>query len=774
VTARSLPNLKTLAAAALVAAAASSTLLSSAAIAAVRPPIVKGPRVLPGTPQVAEAPAVEPAASAPAAPAGESVKAPAPPPAPEPGAAAGWGENYRGQLGTIYRDNYEINPVGVEGLSNITALSSSEAFTLALLSDGTVMSWGGNSMGQLGNNKKRPNWEYGESHTIVEEENPTTHAVVGPLHGVKQIAAANEHALVLMKDGTVMAWGNNQYGQLGNGIHGFERNTNFNERLPKTVPGLTNIKAVAAGGGSDYALRSDGTVVAWGNNTAGQLGLGEAGPDHCETEVARYPHFEYCSVLPRPVMWTNPTTGRHEPLNGVKTLAAGQFDAYALLASGRVVSWGDNHSGQLGTGAETWRQIEFPPAEVKRSNGTPLSGVVELVAGNDFALTRLANGEILGWGGAGQSALAGATPEDCKHEGPHVKSKRETAGLEAPETRPCLKTAQRIAALEGLGVEALSAGHKFGLALSKGKVYAWGSNEKGQLGIGQAPRGTIDPLTGKRVNEPGYPVPQQVKGIGPASAVVAAGTRSQVLLKPGVAPPPPLLTAQPGPLTVSLGWQDETSNGKEQLASERLLYRLSLRQGEQEPAEQGRESSESGPPVSLTVPQITTIGEWLGTRRPHEGDWLGANPGTWSGGRPIVFTYEWQRCNAQGESCVTIAGLHRPAYTLTSVDVGSTLRFLVTATGPEAPAGVAVSQPTEVVEAAKEGENRNGVPTSVNLTGLTTDQFWITRTVEKLAVKRFDGRPEEAPRPLEAVPYEVRFSASKRDRVMIVTPLPGH
>ena len=124
----------------------------------------------------------------------------------------------------------------MEGLTNIRSVAAAESFSLALLSDGTVASWGGNVYGQLGNNGYKANWELGKSHVQVSG-----------LSGVKAIAAANTHALALLSDGTVRTWGSNQYGQLGNGKGGFEAATGQNQRVPKTVEGLTHVTAIAAG-----------------------------------------------------------------------------------------------------------------------------------------------------------------------------------------------------------------------------------------------------------------------------------------------------------------------------------------------------------------------------------------------------------------------------------------------------------------------------------------------------------------------------------------------
>jgi hypothetical protein len=84
---------------------------------------------------------------------------------------------------------------------------------------------------------------------------------------------------------------------------------------------------------------------------------------------------------------------------------------------------------------------------------------------------------------------------------------------------------------------------------------------------------------------------------------------------------------------------------------------------------------------------------------PQVGQQLTATPGTWSGDQPMAFTYEWQRCNAQGASCVAIPNATQQTYTVQSTDLGTRLRVEVTATNATG-AGEAVSDPTDAVTAA--------------------------------------------------------------------------
>ena len=135
------------------------------------------------------------------------------------------------------------------------------------MSDGTVRAWGYNGTGQLGN---------GPPSTGL-----TPPGQVGSLTGVTAIAAGQYHALALMSDGTVRAWGSNVSGQLGD-----SSTTQRNAPVPVTglpvVPG--GAIAIAAGGNHSYALMADGTVWAWGYNGYGQLG-NEIGRASCRERV---------------------------------------------------------------------------------------------------------------------------------------------------------------------------------------------------------------------------------------------------------------------------------------------------------------------------------------------------------------------------------------------------------------------------------------------------------------------------------------------------------
>jgi alpha-tubulin suppressor-like RCC1 family protein len=124
----------------------------------------------------------------------------------------------------------------------------------------TLRAWGNNYSGQLGdetngNNRTRPVKVRGLREAKVEE-----------------IAAGQGHTLALKEDGTVSAWGDNFFGELGDGTNGAKADS----PEPVRVKDLEGVRAVEGGGSFSLALKEDGTVWAWGYNQDGELGNGAA------------------------------------------------------------------------------------------------------------------------------------------------------------------------------------------------------------------------------------------------------------------------------------------------------------------------------------------------------------------------------------------------------------------------------------------------------------------------------------------------------------------
>ncbi len=182
------------------------------------------------------------------------------------GTVASWGRNNHGQLGNDSATN-SLVPVavfrgGVLRGKTVIAVTGAASYTVALCADGTLAAWGLNTTGQLGNdsatNSSIPVIVAGDSGVLAGKT-------------VVAVAAGSSHTVALCADGTLVAWGYNAFGQLGN-------STTANSSVPVAVEqgsgvlvGKT-VVTVSAGFSHSLALCSDGTVAAWGRNASGQLG----------------------------------------------------------------------------------------------------------------------------------------------------------------------------------------------------------------------------------------------------------------------------------------------------------------------------------------------------------------------------------------------------------------------------------------------------------------------------------------------------------------------
>jgi hypothetical protein len=164
-----------------------------------------------------------------------------------------WGFNSFGQLGNGTKTNQStaVPVVGVGGL--VVSMAAGVTHTCALRSDGVVRCWGSNVRGQLAIDS-----------ATTESLVPVTAAGLSSPRP-RTIAAGDSHACAVLADGTVRCWGLNDAGQLGDGT--------FTDKFtPVTVSGLTNVAVITAGSRDTCALRADGAPFCWGRNVNGELG----------------------------------------------------------------------------------------------------------------------------------------------------------------------------------------------------------------------------------------------------------------------------------------------------------------------------------------------------------------------------------------------------------------------------------------------------------------------------------------------------------------------
>jgi len=191
------------------------------------------------------------------------------------GSVWAWGEGAQAQLGNNSFAN-SLVPVKVQGVTNVTAISASGIHSLALRNDGKVFRWGTGftTSGTFSGGGGQPLTP--TSAVPIE---------VPGLPAVSKIAAGNGHDLVLLGDGTVRAWGSNFSGELGNGTH-TDSGTPVAVVQSSGSGVLSGVVAVAAGSNHSLALLSNGTVLAWGSNLKGELG----NPSASSTTSTGYPH----------------------------------------------------------------------------------------------------------------------------------------------------------------------------------------------------------------------------------------------------------------------------------------------------------------------------------------------------------------------------------------------------------------------------------------------------------------------------------------------------
>ncbi|MBI2372132.1 MAG: RCC1 repeat-containing protein, partial [Deltaproteobacteria bacterium] len=179
-----------------------------------------------------------------------------------------WGDNSHGQLGIGMLSVQSLPPVQVRDprdrtgfLTGVTAIAAGIVHNVALKADGTVWAWGNSDQGQVGDgtfglNNIKP--------TPIQVRGPGGIPFPAP---VTAVAAWGFHSLVLLANDTVWAWGQNIDAQLGD-------NTTARKATPVQVHALANVMGIAAGGRHSLAMRFDGTVWAWGSNHFGQVGDG--------------------------------------------------------------------------------------------------------------------------------------------------------------------------------------------------------------------------------------------------------------------------------------------------------------------------------------------------------------------------------------------------------------------------------------------------------------------------------------------------------------------
>jgi alpha-tubulin suppressor-like RCC1 family protein len=315
------------------------------------------------------------------------------------------------------------------GFAGVAALSAGRNHVLTIKSDNTVWAWGANGSGQLGDS------------TITNRYTPVQVYDVGGsgyLEDIEAVSAGNLHSLALRADGTVLAWGINDNGQLGD-------NTDTTRNVPVQVVdsdgsgNLSDVVAVAAGDKFSLALKSDGTVWAWGINDNGQLGNGTNLEAHLPVQVLG--------------------VGGSGFLTGIDSIAVGGSFVLALGADGNVFSWGNNSNGQLGNNTII---SESAPVEVLNESGSaPLDGVKMVKCGTSHAIALKTDGTVRSWGNNDKGQLGDNSATE-RHLPVQILNSFGGGNLQ--------------------NIVSVGAGYRHSLAIDSGGFgWAWGYNGTGQL-----------------------------------------------------------------------------------------------------------------------------------------------------------------------------------------------------------------------------------------------------------------------------------------------------
>lgn len=319
-----------------------------------------------------------------------------------------WGRNNSGQLGTG-ESTGTINrtPKQIGNENNWSKISAGNSHNLAIKSDGTLWAWGRNSDGQVGVGSASASF--------------TTPQQIGTDTDWLRISAGDEFSLAIKTNGTLWAWGDNAFGQLGN-------NSIIDQSSPIQVGNATNWLMTSAGTQHVLALNTNGELWAWGTNNAGRFGIISPAASLVPIQIGS--DTDWATVL------------------------AARDHGVGLKNNGTFWTWGSNSNGQLGDG--TMIDKTFP------INIASLNGALKIAKGHQHTLVIKSDGTIWSFGGNASGQLGIGTPL-------------------TPTPSPTITPTQENSFSTNWVYIDSKITHTVGIK-SDGSLFTWGSNLWGQLG----------------------------------------------------------------------------------------------------------------------------------------------------------------------------------------------------------------------------------------------------------------------------------------------------